>query len=105
MNLDENQAIINISEGIVHSYFSNTYASVLIKNSQNETIYSKNFIGTNNYSKNSETVSIDEGSIITITHLEFSNRLQLINTENQTELEKGSSVTYQVIDGGLKKLD
>ncbi|WP_082761186.1 putative mucin/carbohydrate-binding domain-containing protein [Clostridium sp. ATCC 25772] len=105
MNLDEKKATISISQGIVHSYFSNTYASVLIKNAQNETVYSKNFIGTNNYSKNSETVSLDEGSIITITHLEFSNRLQLINTENQAELEKGSSVTYQVIDGGLKKLD
>ena len=104
MDLAKKQATISISEGIVHSYFSNTYASILIQNSKKETVYSKNFIGTTNYPKNSEVISLEEGSIITVTHLESSNRLQIINSENQTELQKGASVTYQVIDGGLKKI-
>ncbi|SFB16631.1 putative mucin/carbohydrate-binding domain-containing protein [Clostridium frigidicarnis] len=104
MNLTKKEATISISEGIVHSYFPNTYASILIQNSKKETVYSKNFIGTINYSKNSEIVSIEEGSIITITHLESNNRLQIVNTENQVQLQKGTSVTYQVVDGGLKKI-
>ncbi|SFB16648.1 putative mucin/carbohydrate-binding domain-containing protein [Clostridium frigidicarnis] len=104
MNLTEKEATISTSEGIVHSYFPNTYASILIQNSKKETVYSKNFIGTINYSKNSEVVSIEEGSIITITHLESNNRLQIVNTDNQAQLQKGTSVTYQVVDGGLKKI-
>ncbi|GAA0116567.1 putative mucin/carbohydrate-binding domain-containing protein [Clostridium senegalense] len=105
MNLTEKQATINISDGIVHSYFSDIYTSILIENSKKETVYSKNFIGINNYSKNSETVTLEEGSLITLTHLESSNRLEIINKETLFSLPKSNSVTYQVVAGGLKKIN
>ncbi len=103
IDLSKRQATITTNSGIPHSYF-NEYATILIQNSKKETVYSKNFIGTYNYYSNNETVSVEEGSIITITHLESKDRLKIINTENLSELEKANSVTYQVMNGGLKKI-
>ncbi|MGO5092347.1 putative mucin/carbohydrate-binding domain-containing protein [Clostridium sp. LCP25S3_F10] len=103
MDLSKKQATVTTNSGVPHSYF-NEYATILIQNSKKETVYSKKFIGTYNYQSNSETALLEEGSIITITHLESKGRLKIINTENLSELEKADSVTYQVINGGLKKI-
>ncbi|WP_068981767.1 putative mucin/carbohydrate-binding domain-containing protein [Clostridium sporogenes] len=103
MDLTKKQATVTTNSGVPHSYF-NEYATILIQNSKKETVYSKKFIGTYNYQSNSETAPLEEGSIITIIHLESKDRLKIINTENLSELEKADSVTYKVINGGLKKI-
>ncbi|SFA98721.1 putative mucin/carbohydrate-binding domain-containing protein [Clostridium frigidicarnis] len=93
-----------MKNGNSHVDFIDSYASILIQNTKKETIYSKDFIGTTNYPKNSEIVALEEGTLITFKYLEATDRLQIVNTENEAKLQKGTSVTYEVVASALKKI-
>ncbi|MFV3012777.1 putative mucin/carbohydrate-binding domain-containing protein [Clostridium botulinum] len=103
LDLTSKQAKIDIKKGAPHVNFSDTYASILIRDNEGNTVYTKDFIGDKENESLIKNIDIKPGYYITIKHQEPENRLLITNTENQLELEKGNSVTYKITDDGLVK--
>lgn len=103
LDLTSKQAKIDIKKGAPHVYFSDTYASILIRDTEGNTIYTKDFIGDKENQALIKNIDIKSGYYITINHQESDNRLLITNTENELELEKGNSITYKITDNGLVK--
>ncbi|MCS4479544.1 hypothetical protein JQ035_00935 [Clostridium botulinum] len=104
LNLDlaSKQAKIDIKKGAPHVYFSDNYASILIRDTEGNTVYAKDFIGDKENETLIKNIDIKAGYYITIKHQESDNRLLITNTENELELEKSNSITYKITDDGLK---
>ncbi|EKS4342609.1 putative mucin/carbohydrate-binding domain-containing protein [Clostridium sporogenes] len=103
LDLTSKQAKIDIKKGEPHVYFSDSYASILIRNTEGNTVYTKDFIGDKGSEALIKDIDIKPGYYITIKHQESDNRLLITNTENELELEKGNSITYKITDDGLVK--
>ncbi|APQ97147.1 putative mucin/carbohydrate-binding domain-containing protein [Clostridium botulinum] len=103
LDLTSKQAKIDIKKGEPHVYFSDTYASILIRDNEGNTVYTKDFIGDKENQALIKNIDIKPGYYITIKHQESDNRLLITNTENELELEKGNSITYKITDDGLVK--
>ncbi|ACO84629.1 putative mucin/carbohydrate-binding domain-containing protein [Clostridium botulinum] len=103
LDLTSKQAKIDIKKGEPHVYFSDTYASILIRSAEGNTVYTKDFIGDKENETLIKNIDIKPGYYITIKHQEPDNRLLITNTENELELEKGNSITYKITDTGLVK--
>ncbi|APC83704.1 putative mucin/carbohydrate-binding domain-containing protein [Clostridium botulinum] len=103
LDLTSKQAKIDIKKGAPHTYFSDSYASILIRDTEGNTVYTKDFIGNKENQALIKNIDIKSGYYITIKHQEPDNRLLITNTENELELEKGNSITYKITDTGLVK--
>ncbi len=103
LDLTSKQAKIDIKKGAPHTYFSDSYASILMRDTEGNTVYTKDFIGDKENESLIKNIDIKSGYYITIKHQESNNRLLIINTENELELEKGNSITYKITDDGLVK--
>ncbi|NFK79214.1 enhancing factor [Clostridium botulinum] len=103
LDLTSKQAKIDIKEGAPHVYFNDSYASILIRDTEGNTVYTKDFIGDKENETLIKNIDIKPGYYITIKHQESDNRLLITNTENELELEKSNSITYKITDDGLKK--
>ncbi|MHB9922877.1 putative mucin/carbohydrate-binding domain-containing protein [Clostridium botulinum] len=103
LDLTSKQAKIDIKKGAPHVYFNDSYASILIRDTEGNTVYTKDFIGDKENEALVKNIDIKPGYYITIKHQESDNRLLITNTENELELEKGNSITYKITDDGLLK--
>jgi|GEM_PF-505086 len=105
LNLDlfSKQAEINIKNVEPHPYFTDSYASVLIRDAEGNAVYAKDFIGNEVNESLIKNIDIKPGYYITIKHREPDNRLLITNTENKLELEKSTSITYKITDTGLEE--
>ncbi|MCC5423377.1 putative mucin/carbohydrate-binding domain-containing protein [Clostridium botulinum] len=103
LDLTSKQAKIDIKKGAPHTYFSDSYALILIRDTEGNTVYTKDFIGNKENQALIKNIDIKSGYYITIKHQEPDNRLLITNTENELELEKGNSITYKITDTGLVK--
>ncbi|KEI76201.1 enhancing factor [Clostridium botulinum B2 128] len=103
LDLTSKQAKIDIKKGAPHVYFSDSYASILIRDTAGNTVYTKDFIGDKENESLIKNIDIKPGYYITIKHQESDNRLLITNTENELGLEKGNSITYKITDDGLVK--
>ncbi|MHB8032531.1 enhancing factor [Clostridium botulinum] len=103
LDLTSKQAKIDIKKGAPHVYFNNSYTSILIRDTEGNTVYTKDFIGDKENEALVKNIDIKPGYYITIKHQESDKRLLITNTENELELEKGNSITYKITDDGLLK--
>ncbi|NFJ85175.1 enhancing factor [Clostridium botulinum] len=103
LDLTSKQIKIDIKEGAPHVYFNDSYASILIRDTEGNTVYTKDFIGDKENETLIKNIDIKPGYYITIKHQESDNRLLITNTENELELEKSNSITYKITDNGLVK--
>ncbi|KEI78924.1 enhancing factor [Clostridium botulinum A2 117] len=103
LDLTSKQAKIDIKEGAPHVYFNDSYASILMRDTEGNTFYTKDFIGDKKNETLIKNIDIKAGYYITIKHQESNNRLLITNTENELELEKSNSITYKITDNGLVK--
>ncbi|EJO5348841.1 DUF3472 domain-containing protein [Clostridium botulinum] len=103
LDLSSNEANIDIKKGAPHVYFTNSYASILIRDTEGNTVYTKDFIGDKTNEASVKNIPIKTGYYITIKHQEPDNRLLITNTENELELQKDNSITYKITDTGLEK--
>ncbi|NFD30035.1 enhancing factor [Clostridium botulinum] len=103
LDLTSKQIKIDIKEGAPHVYFNDSYASILIRDTEGNTVYTKDFIGDKENETLIKNINIKPGYYITIKHQESDNRLLITNTENELELEKSNSITYKITDNGLVK--
>ncbi len=103
LDLTSKQAKIDIKKGAPHVYFNDSYASILIRDTEGNTVYTKDFIGDKENEALVKNIDIKPGYYITIKYQESDNRLLITNTENELELEKGNSITYKITDDGLLK--
>ncbi|WP_461615650.1 putative mucin/carbohydrate-binding domain-containing protein [Clostridium sp. Marseille-QA1073] len=105
LNLDllSKQAKMDIKKGAPHVYFTDSYASILIRDTEGNTVYTKDFISDKENESLIKNIDIKSGYYITIKHKEPDNRLLITNTENELELEKGTSITYKITDTGLEE--
>ncbi|MDU6878373.1 MAG: putative mucin/carbohydrate-binding domain-containing protein, partial [Clostridium botulinum] len=105
LDLSSNEAKIDIKKGKPHVYFKDeSYASLSIKDSKGNTVYTKDFIGDKVNEALVKNIPIKIGYYITIKHQEPKNRLLITNLDNKLELEKGNSITYKITDGGVEKV-
>ena len=97
-----------------HWYFNDVYTSVKILAQDGVTeIYSKEYIGSENYQAEAETVAAPTGSIIKIYHREMDIRLKVasgiwgIYYDDYTKgfVPGAGEVKYIITENGLKRLD
>lgn len=93
-------ATIRINSGKPHVYFSDRYASISIIK-QGKEIYNKEFIGDKNYLSETNTVSLETGDLVTITHREANNTRLAVNHSYLKNNENGT-YRYEVENGVLK---
>lgn len=105
ISLDMKQAVITTKAGQPHVYFSDTYGMIRIQNSEGESKYEKNYVGTQIYGEQKETVALSIGDYITVMHKEHSGRLTIQNQDQNVLLENAETITYQVTDKGLSRKD
>ncbi|MGL9870203.1 toxin Cry1Ac domain D-VI-related protein [Enterococcus sp. DIV0691] len=86
-------ATVRTIAGTPHSYFHDRYASITISRN-NETIYQKEYIGDRHYDDSTDTINLNEGDIVTVTHRE-ANDIRL--TVNHNTLKNNTSGTYEYI--------
>ncbi|WP_291583655.1 putative mucin/carbohydrate-binding domain-containing protein, partial [Clostridium sp. UBA6640] len=105
LNLDlfSKQAEINIEKGEPHVYFTDSYASVLIRDAEGNTVYTEDFVGNKANESLIKNIDVKSGYYITIKHREPDNRLLITNVENKLELKKAASITYKITDTGLEE--
>ncbi len=82
LNLDlfSKQAKINIEKVEPHVYFTDNYASILIRDAEGNTVYTEDFIGNKANESLIKNIDINPGYYITIKHREPDNRLLITNT-------------------------
>ncbi|GAA0125136.1 M6 family metalloprotease domain-containing protein [Clostridium sp. CTA-19] len=103
LDLANKNAKFDIKGIMPHYYFEDSYASLLIRDSEGNTVYTKDFTGNEVNEALVEDIPIQIGDYITVKHREPDNRLLITNTENKLQLEKGSNITYKITNTGLEK--
>nr|WP_242948353.1 putative mucin/carbohydrate-binding domain-containing protein [Clostridium frigidicarnis] len=105
LDLSSKQAKIDIKNGDAHYLITDSYSSILIRDAEGNTVYTKDFIGNKVNQASVQNISIKPGYYITIKHKEpnINNRLLITNTDNKLELDKDTSITYKINDTGLVK--
>lgn len=93
-------ATVRINSGKPHVYFAERYASISITRN-GKIIYSKEFIGDKNYSSETNTISLETGDVINITHSEATNIRLAVNHSYLKNNENGT-YRYEVKNGLLK---
>ena len=94
-------ATIRINSGKPHVYFEDQYASISITRN-GSVIYDKKFIGNQHYSSEMNTISLENGDLISITHKE-PNDIRLAVNHSYLKNNNGTGTySYQVEDGLLK---
>lgn len=72
----KNQTLVITSYGLTpHSYFDSWYAKIIIYDTNNQVVFNKEYIGNQNYSKEINNISYQEGYKIIIYHKEANGRL------------------------------
>ncbi|MBC1800813.1 putative mucin/carbohydrate-binding domain-containing protein [Listeria booriae] len=105
LNLTNKQAKIKQNTRQPHSYFSNTYASIEIRDARGKIMYKKDYNGQERLTADAFNVKIDTGYYITITHQEPS-RLIFTNTETkETYNSYYMKQTYVITEDGLVKVE
>ncbi|ENZ7248087.1 enhancin family protein, partial [Enterococcus hirae] len=99
LNIAGNTATIRTNQGTPHSYFSNRYASIsIIRDGQ--TMFEKEYIGNQNYPKAEDTVELQEGDVVTVTHREANDTRLTVNHGNLKHNTQGN-YQYTVTNGLL----
>ncbi|EPH85028.1 putative mucin/carbohydrate-binding domain-containing protein [Enterococcus faecalis] len=93
-------ATIRINSGQPHVYFTDRYASISITRN-GKTIYNKEFIGNQSYSSETNTLSLETGDLIIVTHREANNTRLAVNHSYLKNNENGT-YRYEVKNGLLK---
>ncbi|CAD5900051.1 putative mucin/carbohydrate-binding domain-containing protein [Carnobacterium maltaromaticum] len=107
LSLKEGQVLIDTKNKQPHFYFDEVYASILIQNSLGIKIYEKIYNGKVTYSAMKETIQLNEGDYITVTHKESKepeNRLQVKNKDLGVNLKVGEMNSYQISTNGLRPI-
>lgn len=91
LNVADGVATIRTNDGIPHSYFSDRYASISIAR-DGETIFEKEYIGYQTYPKETKTVELQEGDIVTVAHREANNTRLAVN---HADLKHNTNGNYQ----------
>ncbi|MEB5927561.1 toxin Cry1Ac domain D-VI-related protein [Enterococcus faecalis] len=93
-------ATIRINSGQPHVYFTDRYASISITRN-GKTMYNKEFIGNQSYSSETNTLSLETGDLIIVTHREANNTRLAVNHSYLKNNETGT-YRYEVKNGLLK---
>ncbi|WP_125153290.1 putative mucin/carbohydrate-binding domain-containing protein [Clostridium rectalis] len=106
LNLDLNSKLakVDIKKGKPHVYFADSYASMLIRDTEGNVVFTKDLVGDKEYEPLVTSIHIKSGYYITMKHREADGRLLIKNVENELELEKGNSISYKITDNGIKKI-
>ncbi|MFS1148002.1 immunoglobulin-like domain-containing protein, partial [Enterococcus hirae] len=102
LNIADGVATIRTNNGTPHSYFSDRYASISIVR-DDQTIFEKEYIGNQSYPKAEDTVELQEGDIVTVTHREANNTRLAVN---HADLKHNTNGNYQyTVTNGLLVLN
>ena len=99
LNVAGNTATIRTNQGTPHSYFTDRYASISIVR-DGQTIFEKEYIGNQSYPKAEDTVELQDGDVVTVTHREANDTRLAVNHSNLKHNTQGN-YQYTVTDGLL----
>ena len=107
MDLQNKKIYINSLNTQPHSYFSDQYANIKILDDNDEVLYEKSYIG-NQTSPSNDTINIQEGYKIRVTHREAETRLifqsQMLQ-EEEFKINRNEEVTFIITKYGLQRED
>ncbi|MGN8981701.1 immunoglobulin-like domain-containing protein [Enterococcus villorum] len=91
--------LVRTSEGVPHFNWRRVYATIQVTRGE-ESIYSREYVGTTSYQKETEEVELQNGDIVTVTKEEATEQRMIVN---HSELKPNTSgnYTYLVQDGLL----
>ena len=96
----DNQLNVIIKAGKPHSYFTNTYAQIIVLDENEQVIYSKNLVGNIENVASSDTVTFKEGYTIMIHH-EEPNRLKVMDMNTNTFISVNKDNSFVIQDEKL----
>ncbi|MBO0573704.1 enhancing factor [Clostridium botulinum] len=104
LNLDKLTSKLTVENIRTHYYFNDSYASILIQDSNGQTVFYKDFIGNEVNDAMVKDIPLKEGYYLTVKHREYSNRLFITNTDKNLALDKGATNTYKISKNQLNPI-
>lgn len=104
VSLKGQKAIIDTAYGMPHSYFSDVYASIEIKDKDGVKKYKREYKGNQTNSAKKDSVDLKSGDYITVYHREYKNRLIIENMDINEQLATTQTITYRVTETGLEAI-
>lgn len=95
------KATLETKTGVPHSYFTESYGTLMIQDKKGTITFEKDYLGHHSYQEQIENPSVKLGDYLTVTHKEFENRLLIFNQEQQLTSEQ--KMTFQITENGLVK--
>ncbi|MEY8515205.1 putative mucin/carbohydrate-binding domain-containing protein [Lactococcus taiwanensis] len=104
LNYNDDQTVTLKEGGGVHSYFQNTYASILAKDKDGKVLFDKEFKGTDYIQAKEESFDLPEGATLDLYHAEGGSHR--FNTTDNQNLKQDPGVAYHYIvkNGELTQL-
>ncbi|MFP7291525.1 toxin Cry1Ac domain D-VI-related protein [Enterococcus hirae] len=100
LDVSNNLATIRVNAGKPHVYFAGRYASIQITRN-GKMIYNQEFIGNTNYPSSINSISLETGDLVTITHRE-ANDIRL--AVNHSYLKENTNGIYNyIVENGMLK--
>lgn len=104
LDVSNSLATIRTNSGVPHNYFSDVYASIEINRGDTQ-LYKKDFIGTHSLEKKTETIDLQEGDTLTLTHREWTNKKRFFDNHGELINNKDKIVNFRVTEGKLALLN
>lgn len=102
LDIADRIATVRTNSGQPHAYFTDSYASITIKRA-GQTIYEKDYIGNKNYPAKTDTIDLQDGDTVTVTHREANDTRLAVN---HPDLKNNNSGTYNyTVQNGLLVLN
>ncbi|WP_276307187.1 putative mucin/carbohydrate-binding domain-containing protein, partial [Bacillus thuringiensis] len=96
---------IDLKTGTPHNYFDETYASIKVQKSSGQVVYNKEIYGDKKQNAETNTISVEIGDFVELTHKEGKGRATLINKDNNKQEKIGNKIMYKVTGAGLEKVE
>ncbi len=104
LNLDKLTSKLTVENIKTHYYFNDSYASILIQDSNGQTVFYKDFIGNEVNDALVKDIPLKEGYYLTVKHREYSNRLFITNKDKNLELNKAATNSYKISKNQLNPI-
>lgn len=104
LNLDKLISKLTVENIKTHYYFNDSYASILIQDSNGQTVFYKDFIGNEVNDALVKDIPLKEGYYLTVKHREYSNRLFITNKDKNLELNKAAINSYKISKNQLNSI-
>lgn len=89
---------------LIHSYFKGIYASILAKDKNGNTLFTKEFKGTDYVQAKEENFSLPEGSTLTLYHAEGTSGRYETSNDKELKQEPGNTYHYMVKNNKLVQI-